>query len=200
MPASVIARIFEPFFSTKGDKGTGLGLSTVYGITKQSGGHITCNSELGAGTTFDIYFPQWDAAPVAEAAPASTPADASGGTETILLVEDEEMVRGLVKTLLTLNGYRVLTARNGAEAIRVADEHSGRIDLLLTDVVMPGGMGGRDVAERLAPGRPGLKVIFMSGYTDDAIIHHGVLGAETSFIHKPFSTGALARKVREVLG
>jgi len=191
------ARLFEPFFTTKAQgKGTGLGLSTAYGIVKQSGGYIWVESEPNQGATFRICLPRVDEAvehPVAERAVRRAPR----GTETILLVEDEDDVRQLLREVLDSFGYTVLEARNGLEALALADEHPG-LDLLLTDVVMPL-MSGRDLANRLVQRRGELKILYMSGYTDDTIIQHGVLEPGTAFLQKPFSPSILARKVREVL-
>jgi PAS domain S-box-containing protein len=193
------ARLFEPFFTTKErGKGTGLGLSTTYGIVKQSGGYIWCYSEPGRGTTFKIYLPRADA-PVEKPAPApAAPLSLAAAGETILLVEDEREVRALVQKLLKMQGYTLLTAADPEEAISMAREYKGKIDLMVTDVVMPR-MSGREVAERLAVSRPDMKILFVSGYTDDAIVRHGILEPGTAFLQKPFSPQALARKVREVL-
>ena len=192
------ARIFDPFFTTKEKgKGTGLGLSTVYGIVKQSGGNIWVYSEPGHGTTFKVYLPQIET-PTAPAEDATIEAAIPGGSETILLVEDEEVVRGLARKILEQAGYRVLDVTRGAEAISVYSAPSETIDLLLTDVVMPE-TSGKEVADRLTANHPGLKVLFMSGYTDEAIVHHGVLDSHVEFLQKPFTAAALARKVREVL-
>ncbi|HEV2827899.1 MAG TPA: response regulator [Pyrinomonadaceae bacterium] len=192
------ARIFEPFFTTKElGKGTGLGLSTVYGIVKQSGGFIWAYSELGKGTTFKVYLPC--IAQLAEGYKRNVePKSARRGTETILLVEDDKTVRDLVREVLRDYGYKVLVAVNGEDALSVAERHEAAIHLLLTDVVMPG-MGGRILANRLSEARPEMKMLFMSGYTDDAIVHHGVLDADTPFIQKPFPPHVLAQRVRDVL-
>lgn len=197
MSEDVKTRIFEPFFTTKEkDKGTGLGLSTVYGIVKQSGGSIWVYSEPGEGTTFKVYLPCVDQdADINEAAPAS--ADYRGA-ETVLLVEDEDMVRQITNEILTMNGYRVLQASHGNEALDVSLQHKGVIDLMVTDVVMPV-MGGPELARRLAMTRPEMRVLYMSGHTDDAIVHHGVLQEGTAFLQKPFTAEAFARKLREVI-
>ena len=193
------ARIFEPFFTTKEvGKGTGLGLSTVYGIVKQSGGNIWVYSEPGFGTVFKVYLPRIDEATANSIARLAQESNAPRGTETILLVEDEDVVRGLTRKILMQAGYNVLDARSGNEAIRLCATHAGSIDLLLTDVVMPE-ISGKEVADRLLELRPSIRVLFMSGYTDEAIVQHGVLDANVKFIQKPFTWIALTRKVREVL-
>jgi signal transduction histidine kinase/ActR/RegA family two-component response regulator len=197
IPREIQAQIFEPFFTTKEQgKGTGLGLATVYGIVKQSGGYIEVDSEPRQGTTFRIYLPRLEAAVTVDR--SVRPAAAAGGTETILLVEDEEGVRELARDILRASGYTVLEARNGAEALLLCERHQGPLDMLLTDVVMPR-MSGRELAERLAPLRPELSVLYMSGYTDDAVIRHGVLAAGTAFLQKPFTPAALVLRVRETL-
>ena len=191
------SRIFEPFFTTKEQgKGTGLGLSTVYGIVKQSGGYIFANSEIGQGTTFRIYLPRVEE-PV-EHVPTHSARVAMGGCETVLLVEDEESVRGLVRDTLVSKGYKVMEAEDGEAGLRTAEAYDGTIDLLITDVVMPG-MGGCELAQRVSAARPHIKVLFLSGYTEDAIVHQGELEPGTAFLQKPFTLQILARKVREVL-
>ena len=192
------ARIFEPFFTTKeAGKGTGLGLATAYGIIKQSGGEITVTSRLGYGTTFQILLPATTSVASDQADPHMHTA-ASGGSETILLVEDDALVRSLVRTVLRNEGYTLLEAADGREALVIASQHPGSIDLLLTDVVMPQ-MSGRELAEQLRQTRRQIKVLFMSGYTDDAVVRHGLLMARVEFLAKPFSRLKLAAKVREVL-
>ena len=198
MDAATQARIFEPFFTTKEvGKGTGLGLSTVYGIVQQSGGNIWVYSEVDKGTTFKVYLPRVDQ-PVAEPDAAAAETALTTGCETVLLVEDEEMVRHLTRKILQENGYQVLVAQHGREALHTAEQYQGTIHLMLSDVVMPQ-MSGRELAEQLAQLRREMKVLYMSGYTDDAIVHHGVLDEGMAFIEKPFSPAALTRKVREVL-
>ncbi|HLB81679.1 MAG TPA: response regulator [Gemmatimonadales bacterium] len=197
MDEATKARIFEPFFTTKEPgKGTGLGLATVYGIVRQAGGFIWVYSEPGHGTSFKIYLPQVDAPAEDLASAGST--RAPGGTETVLLVEDAAAVRAVAKQVLERLGYTVLEAPNGQAALHLAQQHRGEIHMLLTDVVMPG-MSGREVAERLARARSGIKLLFASGYTDDSIVRHGILESGTAYLQKPFSPESLARKVREVL-
>ena len=192
------SRIFEPFFTTKEKgKGTGLGLSTVYGIIKQSGGYVFAHSELGHGTTFRIYLPRVEDA--AEATDVATAANSAlEGSETVLLVEDEESVRQLVSETLSSRGYQVLEAENGEKALKLAADCARTIDLMITDVVMPG-ISGRELARELIKARPQTKVLFLSGYTEDAVINQGVLEPDTAFLQKQFTLQNLARKVREVL-
>ncbi|NJN97257.1 MAG: PAS domain S-box protein [Anaerolineales bacterium] len=198
MDAPTLAQIFEPFFTTKEfGHGTGLGLATVYGIIKQSGGDIMASSQPGQGTTFKIYLPARQAAAVIGPNPAIA-ASSPRGHETILLVEDESGVRGLVQQTLADQGYTILEAGHGRQALTLSGQHPGPIDLLLTDVVMPE-MSGRDLAEQLKAQRPHLKVLFMSGYTDDIVLRHGLLTAQVEFLPKPFSPRVLAVKVRELL-
>ena len=193
------AQIFEPFFTTKErDKGTGLGLATVYGVVKQSGGYIAVDSEKGKGASFSVYLPLVEHAVTAPDLSNELPARSARGSETILLVEDEESLRKLADMFLRDRGYHVLTAADGAQALQVARQHAGPIHLLLTDVVMPG-INGRVLAERLAPSQPGMKILYMSGYTDSFIAGHGVLEAGSHLQHKPFTEEALTRKVRELL-
>jgi len=190
--------VFEPFFTTKEKgKGTGLGLSTVYGIVKQSGGNIWVYSEPGKGTTFKIYLPRVDE-PLEKLRERVEGKEIPRGKETILIVEDEEEVRKLAVRILERQGYKVFEASQGLDAFLIAQEYEGLIHLLVTDVVMPK-MGGRELADRIAEICPEIKVLYMSGYTDNAIVHHGVLGEGTEFIQKPFTVEGLARKVREVL-
>lgn len=199
MDAETRSHIFEPFFTTKEPgKGTGLGLATVHGIVTQSGGHIWVYSEVGQGTTFKIYLPRIEEAVEIEL-PDRTPARSVASSETLLLVEDNEMVRDLAGRILRSLGYTVLEASHGPEALRLIEEYRAPVHLLLTDVVMPGGMNGRELAEQISRRYPDLRVIYMSGYTDNAIIHHGVLEPGMTFLEKPFSPQALTAKIREIL-
>jgi two-component system cell cycle sensor histidine kinase/response regulator CckA len=196
MDAETRSHIFEPFYTTKEQgKGTGLGLATVYGIVRQSGGYVTVYSEPGAGAVFRIYLPTVDDSPAPKVIAVSLP---RGGSETILVAEDEPAVRNLARRVLESNGYAVILAAGGEEALAMSRGFEGRIHLLLTDVIMPG-MSGPQLAERLSAERSDSKVLFMSGYTDTAIIHHGVLEPGIWYLQKPFSPGGLAEKVREVL-
>jgi len=197
MDAATQARIFEPFFTTKDmGKGTGLGLSTVYGVIKQSDGYIWVYSEPGHGSTFKVYLPL--ASESAEASKIAAAPAPSPGSETILLVEDEDNVRTLVRDFLKNNGHTVLEAPNGAEAVRLAESHRGRIDLLVSDVIMPH-MSGRELCDELRRRMPDLKVLFISGYTDDAVVRHGIVEGDVAFLQKPFSMRSLLGKIREVL-
>jgi PAS domain S-box-containing protein len=197
MDDKVKAHLFEPFFTTKErGKGTGLGLATVFGIVKQNGGYIGVYSEPGQGATFKVYLPRVSAGAPAPVPPVPQPA--ARGSETLLLVEDEPMLQEIVCDTLQGQGYSVLTASDGVEALQVAEAHEGPIHLLLTDVVMPR-LGGKALADRLRPRRPEMRVLFISGYTDNAIVHHSVLAEGVHFLSKPFELEALAHKVREVL-
>jgi PAS domain S-box-containing protein len=198
MDAATQARIFEPFFTTKSQgRGTGLGLATVYGVVKQSGGYVWVYSEVGHGTTFKVYLPMVQA-PMEKKAPEKITSGHEPGTETILFVEDEQSVRELVCEYLSARGYQVLDAADGMQALEIAAAHKGKIHLLITDVVMPR-LSGRELAARLAPTRLDLRVLYISGYTDDSVFRHGVLEGGMAFLQKPFNLKVLATKIREIL-
>jgi CheY-like chemotaxis protein len=201
MDADTQAHIFEPFYTTKGLKGTGLGLSTVYGIVKQSEGYIWLYSEAGKGTSFKIYLPRFSATGEALATQPALAAEAdqpSPGHETILLVEDEENLRRLARQYLENQGYNVIDAPDGSTAIQISQAHKGPIHLLLTDVIMPG-MNGRELANKVSPTRPEMRVLYMSGYTENHIGHNGTLDEGITLLQKPFTLPALKAKVREML-
>ncbi len=198
MNSETLLHIFEPFFTTKEiGKGTGLGLATVYGVVKQSGGYIWVDSEVGKGTSFQIFLPYVEEA-VTRVVEDTSLSSSLQGTETILVVEDAEPLKKLARTFLEEHGFQVLTASSGEEALQVKAKFPGTIHLLLTDVVMPG-MNGRVLAERLLQKQPGMKVLYMSGYTDSFIAGHGVLEEGTHLLHKPFTEEVLIAKVCEVL-
>jgi CheY-like chemotaxis protein len=192
------SRIFEPFFTTKErGKGTGLGLATVYGVVKQSEGHIWVYSEPGRGTTFKVYLPR-----VEEAAEIARRPDgrssAAGGSETVLVVEDDDGVRALVRQVMSSAGYTVMECKNAVQALSMSTSYSGHMHLMVTDVIMPGA-SGRELAQKITRLRPGIRVLYMSGYTDKAIVHHGILDEGVAFLEKPFTPDRLLRKLREVL-
>lgn len=197
MPPDVLAHVFEPFFTTKGiGQGTGLGLATVYGIVKQSGGHVEVESMMGVGTTFRVYLPLVEEPPPSRTATAT--GDLLRGTETVLLVEDEDGVRQMMKLILQRHGYTVLEASDGVNGVEVSRAYTGPIHLLLSDLVMPN-LSGRELAETVIAARPGVRVLFMSGYTEDILVHLGVESSTAEFLHKPFTLDSLGRKVREIL-
>jgi CheY-like chemotaxis protein len=197
MDDKTLSHIFEPFFTTKPKgKGTGLGLSTVFGIVKQSGGEVSVQSQPGRGSTFRIQFPRCEQAKSAKTAPE--PAAVPRGSETVLIAEDEAPVRALAERLLRRQGYTVLSAKDGDEALRAAQRHAGPVHLLLSDVVMPG-LTGPELAEKLAAQRPQMRVLYISGYAEDAVLRRGKLGAGIAFLPKPFTRARLLRKVRETL-
>jgi two-component system, cell cycle sensor histidine kinase and response regulator CckA len=199
MTEEVKSHIFEPFFTTKEKgKGTGLGLAIVYGIVKQSNGYIWVYSEPGKGTSFKIYFPSVDKPAGSIEKTKKEVQESIGGSETILVVEDDGMIREIIKKILNKSGYRILSAADSKEAIHISEEHEEKIALMLTDVVLPG-MGGRELADLLVEKRPDMKVLYMSGYTDDAIVHHGILEKGLFFMQKPFTSNVLKEKIREVL-
>jgi signal transduction histidine kinase/CheY-like chemotaxis protein len=199
MTKEVQQRLFEPFYTTKGPgKGTGLGLATVHGIVKQSGGDVYVYSEVGHGTTFKVYFPLMTKATDVMTATAEHRAITPRGSETVLLAEDDESLRALGARVLSGLGYNVLVARTGSEALRIVAEHKGLIHLIATDVVMPE-MNGSQLVEQVLEARPEIRVLFMSGYTDDEVMRRGVIDGQTAFLQKPFTPDLLAHKVREVL-
>jgi CheY-like chemotaxis protein len=199
MPAEVLERAFEPFFTTKDvGKGSGLGLSMIYGFAKQSGGHVKIYSEVAHGTTVRLYLPRQSAAAVASAAQPPAAQDHPRGGEMILVVEDNADVRAFVVRHLHELGYRVIEAKDGPSALRILEQPTA-VDLLLTDVVMPGGMTGRQLSDEARRRRPDLKTLFISGYTEDSIVHQGKLDPGVNFLSKPFRRRDLALKVREAL-
>jgi two-component system, cell cycle sensor histidine kinase and response regulator CckA len=196
MADDVRCRVFEPFFTTK-ERGTGLGLSTVYGIVKQSGGYIWVDSKVGEGSTFTIYLPRVEEA--VEEGAAAIPESPHHGTETVLVVDDDDAVRPLMRQMLERHGYKVLEAENAGAALLLSERHAGKIDLLLTDVVLDQ-MRGDELAARILAGAPALRVLYVSGYTEDTIVRQGVLKSGIAFLQKPFTAEVLAAKVRSVLG
>jgi CheY-like chemotaxis protein/two-component sensor histidine kinase len=197
MDAETVTRAFEPFFSTKGDAGTGVGLATVHGIVNQSGGRITLNSRPGEGTTFSIFLPLSSEAPTAQ---SFVPAGAEGGADTILVVDDDPMIRGIVIAMLEDVGYNVLEADGAEAALTLAATWTKPLHLILTDLVMPGGSGGRETAALVQGLFPGARVLYMSGYSDDAVIRDGdAFEPGVGFIQKPFGAVELAQRVREIL-
>ena len=198
MDRQTLTRIFEPFFTTKPEgRGTGLGLSTVYGIVHQAGGFVRVYSEPGTGTTFSLYLPA-TSLPAEHSADRDVEPTQLGGSETILLCEDDFAVRKVATTMLSRAGYTVLAAPSGSEALRIAEGHSGTIDLLLTDVIMPG-MNGKQLSDTLGQQRPDLKTVFFSGYSADVISHHGVVDEQVELVNKPFEHRDLLQRLRRVL-
>jgi len=195
MNQETLRHVFEPFFTTKGKGGTGLGLATVFGIVEQSDAKIQVASELGSGSSFTIFFPRVTESTEKPEGPSSALSEEPRGSEVVLLVEDENAVRRMTQTFLEARGYKVLEARHGGEGLAICQDYRGPIDLLLTDIVMPE-MGGRELAEKVSPLRPEMKVLFMSGYSEDPLIHEG---SQIPFLEKPFTLRELARRVREVL-
>jgi two-component system, cell cycle sensor histidine kinase and response regulator CckA len=200
MDSKTQAHIFEPFFTTKEKgKGTGLGLATVYGVVKQSGGYVWVYSEPGHGTTFKIYLPRIEDEAVTSSRDRNTKPDSlPRGSEVVLLVEDEAGVRELAREYLEMSGYTVIVAADGHTAIELASMRKGPIHLLVTDMVMPG-IGGRELAERVLAIRPEIKILYMSGYTDQAVVHQGILGTDAPLLQKPFTLATLTTKLREIL-
>jgi CheY-like chemotaxis protein len=201
MTPDVVARVFEPFFTTKTEgRGTGLGLAMVFGFVKQSGGHVKIYSEPGEGTSVKLYLPRAVGGAIPSIQRSGVPTDLPHGSATILVVEDEAGVREIAVAILRSLGYRVLEAVDGEEGLRVFGAYAAEIDLLLTDVVLPGKVRGREMAERITDIRPAVKILFMSGYTENSIVHHGRLDDGVQLLGKPFKREQLARKVAEVLG
>ncbi len=201
MTPDIVRRVFEPFFTTKPDgKGTGLGLAMVFGFVRQSGGHVKIYSEPGEGTTVKIYLPRAVGAAAAIGPRSSAPVELPRGSATVLVVEDEAGVREIACAILADLGYRVLEAADGEEGLRVFGANAASVELLLTDVVLPGKVRGRELAERVQALRPEVRVLFMSGYTENSIVHHGRLDDGVHLVGKPFKREQLARKVAEVLG
>jgi CheY-like chemotaxis protein len=200
MTPDIVARVFEPFFTTKTEgRGTGLGLAMVFGFVKQSGGHVKIYSEPGEGTSVKIYLPRAVGAGKPSGQRSGVPADLPRGSATVLVVEDEAGVREIAVAILRSLGYRVLEAPDGDEGLLVFGAHAAEIDMLLTDVVLPGKVRGRELAERITAMRPDVRVLFMSGYTENSIVHHGRLDDGVHLLGKPFKREQLARKVAEVL-
>jgi CheY-like chemotaxis protein len=201
MTPDIVERVFEPFFTTKTEgRGTGLGLAMVFGFVKQSGGHVKVYSEPGEGTSVKLYLPRAIGGAASNVQRSGVPADLPRGSATILVVEDEAGVREIAVAILRNLGYRVLEAPDGDEGLLVFGAHAAEVDLLLTDVVLPGKIRGRELAERITAIRPEVKVLFMSGYTENSIVHHGRLDDGVQLLGKPFKREQLARKIAEVLG